>query len=449
MTGPLALLVPLLALTFAAAPALAPAGKPGARTLSLAQAVAIAGGSSPAVQVATLVTDEASAGVRESRGVLLPSLSGTASQLDHTFNSRALGIPFPSAPGGGSIPDRIGPVQQFDTRLRASQSVLDPAGWERIGASRRRLDASRADRGVSAEAAAQAAAIAYLRAARAQTVVDARRSDLALADSLVGIAEAQIKAGLAPHVDGTRARTQRASAQGALLVARNQLDRARIDLARALGLDPMGALALSDSLDTSLGGSTAPDEPEAAVSLAIGRRPELAAESARARLAESSRRAIQLERVPRMDVAADYGLSGEHATDAIATRQVSVAVTVPLFDGMRREARVDEQTALLRESEVRERDIREQIVADVNAALLDLASGMEQQRVATDRLQLADEELSQATERFTSGVAGNIEVIDAQSSLVRARDVDIDARFAIALARINLARAVGVAQSIH
>ena len=74
---------------------------------------------------------------------------------------------------------------------------------------------------------------------------------------------------------------------------------------------------------------------------------------------------------------------------------------------------------------------------------------MEQQRVATDRLQLADEELSQATERFTSGVAGNIEVIDAQSSLVRARDVDIDARFAIALARVNLARAVGVAQSIH
>ena len=40
-------------------------------------------------------------------------------------------------------------------------------------------------------------------------------------------------------------------------------------------------------------------------------------------------------------------------------------------------------------------------------------------------------------------------MIDAQSSLVRARDVDIDARFAIALARVNLARAVGVAQSIH
>jgi outer membrane protein TolC len=46
-------------------------------------------------------------------------------------------------------------------------------------------------------------------------------------------------------------------------------------------------------------------------------------------------------------------------------------------------------------------------------------------------------------------VAGNIEVINAQLSFVRARDTDIDARFAAAVARVALARAVGVARLLH
>ena len=58
-----------------------------------------------------------------------------------------------------------------------------------------------------------------------------------------------------------------------------------------------------------------------------------------------------------------------------------------------------------------------------------------------------------AATTFTADAAkatsGNIEVIDAQSSLVHARDADIDARFAAAAARVALARAVGVARTLH
>jgi outer membrane protein len=57
--------------------------------------------------------------------------------------------------------------------------------------------------------------------------------------------------------------------------------------------------------------------------------------------------------------------------------------------------------------------------------------------------------LAQSRERFKAGVAGNIEIINAQSNLIRARDTDIDARFAAALAHITLARAVGVARTLH
>jgi outer membrane protein len=98
---------------------------------------------------------------------------------------------------------------------------------------------------------------------------------------------------------------------------------------------------------------------------------------------------------------------------------------------------------------VREGDLRRQIAAEVDAALLDLGSAEAQQVVAREQLRLAESELSQARERFKAGVAGNIDVITAQTGLVRARDTEIDARFAAATARISLARAAGVARTLH
>ena len=132
-----------------------------------------------------------------------------------------------------------------------------------------------------------------------------------------------------------------------------------------------------------------------------------------------------------------------------STRSVAVGLSWPVFDGTRREARLAEQGAALREAEVRARDVEDQVRAEVEAALLDLDSGHEQVVVALDRLRLADEEVAQASERFRNGVAGNIEVINAQLSLLRARDAEIDARFAVAAARVALARATGVAREIQ
>jgi outer membrane protein TolC len=135
--------------------------------------------------------------------------------------------------------------------------------------------------------------------------------------------------------------------------------------------------------------------------------------------------------------------------DAIGTRQIAIQVTWPILDGFRREGRLAEQQAVLGESEVRQRDLRQQVSADVDAALLDLGSARAQQAVATERIQLAVEEVSQARQRFKAGVVGNIEVITAQESLLRARDADIDARFAAVSARIALARSVGSARTLH
>jgi outer membrane protein len=411
--------------------------------LSFADAVRRAAAGAPPVELAGLRTAAADARVREARGALLPALSLGGMWLNRTFNSQSLGISFPG------FPVLIGPFNNYDARLSAAQTLFDWSSVARVRAARTAASGSRAEEGVSAEAAAQAAATAYLRALRARALVAARQADSALAAELVELAEAQRAAGVSAAIDVTRARTQLVTAEGLLIVARSDFDRARIALARALGLEAGTPLELADTLSPALGAAAVAAARDSALATGLEQRPELRAERARGAAAREAGSAIHAERLPRLVALGDYGLNGRTVPGAIATRQFALEVSVPLLDGFRREARLAEQDAAVREAAVRERDLRQQIAADVDTALLELRAAQAQQAIAAEQLRLAEEELAEARERFQAGVAGNIEVITAQANLIRARDTDIDARFAAALARVALARAAGVARTLH
>src|SRR2546425_1180198 len=371
--------------------------------LSFADAVRIASGEVPVVALATLRTTEADARVRQARAALLPSASVGGFWLNRSFNSRSIGISFPG------VPELIGPFNNYDARVSASQARFDWSSVKHARAAGAQADGSRAERGVTVEASVLTTAIAYVRAVRAQAVVGARQADSAIAAELVGLAEAQRAAGGSPAIDVTRARAQLPRARGLLLAAKNQLDRGRIDVTRALGLDPATPLTLTDSLAPPLGAAGASVQRDSSVAAALANRPELRAELARAAAARQTGSAIRAERLPRIEVAGDYGVNGPTAPHAIATRDLTLQVSVPILDGFRREARLDEQDAVVRESQVREADLRRQIAAEVDAALLDLGSAEAQQLVAREELRLAESELSQARERFKAGGAGNID----------------------------------------
>ena len=430
-------------------PSAAPALAQAPRVLHFGDAIAAATRATPAVDLASLRVDEARARAGEARAALLPGLSGSAAESNRTFNLKSLGLSLPTPPGAAPLADLQGPVDLVDARLKVTQTLLDIPGVLRVRSAGEATRTALADRDAATEQAAQAAATAYLRAARAQALASARAADAELAAALVSLADLQRRAGTAPTIDATRARTELAAARGEEIVARHQAERARIDVARALGVDPSTPLVIADSLSETMAESAVPIDSAAAIGFALQRRPELAAERLRLERARTERAAISAERLPRLDAEADWGVSGDRWPDAFPTRAYGLAVALPLFDGGRRESRVAEQRSVARESEVRSRDLRDQISAEMSGAWLDLASGREQLDVADERLALAEAELSQARERFVNGVASNLEIIEAQSTLVRARDAAIEARFAIASSRVAVARAAGVARSLR
>src|SRR5256885_1849503 len=326
---------------------------PAPLRLSFVDAVRHASGASldtapPAVTIAGFRSDAAGARVREARAALLPNLAFTGSWVNRTFNPQTLGFKIP----GFSLPSLVPPFNAYDGRARVTQTLFDLSSLSRISAARGQLNAANAERTAVIETAVQNVALAYARAARAQAVVEARHADSALAAELVALALAQQQAGVSASIDVTRAKTQLADAAGALIVAANQVDRARTALARALSRDPTARSVRPDSLSRGRGPGSGRAQGAAAGAAAIATRPDLVAEQARGAAARQAVSAISAERLPRLDLEADYGFSGLRVPDAVGTRQIAVEVTVPILDGFRREGRKAEQEATARESDV-------------------------------------------------------------------------------------------------
>ena len=82
----------------------------------------------------------------------------------------------------------------------------------------------------------------------------------------------------------------------------------------------------------------------------------------------------------------------------------------------------------------------------MRTAFLNLKSSSELVAVARSNIELANQTLAQAQDRFSAGVADNLEVVQAQESVASASQSYIASLYSYNLAKISLAQALGVAE---
>ena len=421
-------------------------------TLSLGDAARLAAKQNAVAIAARYRAEQAEARITQRRADLLPNVSASALENGRNLNTATFGIDFPSPPGQPPVFDPrgqlVGPVNVVDTRAHVAQSLFDASAIGRVRSARAAATASDFDADAAADQAAAIAAGAYVRAARADAQLGARVADSSLAEDLLRVAREQLTAGVGVGLDVTRAQSQLAAIRAQIIAARNDRGRARLDLLRTVGLPLDTRLTLSDSLAILRTDETLPDE-NTAIAAALRARPDLRSIEEQLNAVERQVGALRAERLPTVSAFGDYGSIGKNGGALLPTYNWGVQLSVPIFDGLRREGRVEEQTALRREIDVRRRDLQEQASVEVRTALLDLASAREAVAAAQERVRLADQEVSQASERFRAGVAGNADVFTASLSLNSARTQVVDALAAYQTARIALARAQGGARDLR
>jgi outer membrane protein len=432
------LALPLIAvLGTAPLAAQAPAAAPD--RLSLLEAITLGRRQAVASTLANLNAQVQGTRVGQRRAEILPQISGALAVAPQTRNLDEFGIP--AATG---VTD---PFTLYAAQLRASQVIFDASAFTRIKSSSDSAQAAGLDARQAGELAGAAAGLAYLRAQAAEETVHARESDSTLAADLLDQARKLHEAGVTPVIDLTRNEVNSAAVQLQLLVARNQRDRARLDLLRALNLPLSASPVLVDSLGTPA--VDVPITPAEAVTYALEHRPDVQAERERSAAVERGRRAIGYENLPSLGFSGLWQTSGAETDNLNYSYQLQFGVQVPILDGFRRQRRYAEQTFRLDAQHVRQHDVEQQAEQETRQSLLDLASAADGVRIATDRLRLAELEFSQADERFRAGVAGSVETTQAQLSVVNARDALIQSRAAYGISRINLYRALGVLERLQ
>lgn len=380
-----------------------------------------------------------------SLGALLPNLSGYATGRNQTVNLAAFGIPQNALSALGLPGGVTQPFDVYDARASLVQNIFSLSLIQRWRAARTGVDVASLEAEVTKRDVMATTGLLYMEAIRAEAAVKARQADIELSQQLLKLAQDRKKAGVATGLDVTREEVQLENTRQRLLVAQNDQESAKLNVIRALGIDFDVRLTLTDELSLV---NVAPQSPADALLAAHENRTELKAQVTRQKLASLSLSSVTSERVPSLSFNGDYGWIGLKPDDALATRSVGLMLSVPIFDGGQREGRISENRSRVRQESIRMKDVSDQITLEVRNALLTLDSSTQQVAVAEKGIELAMKELTFARDRFAAGLATNIEVTNAQTSVARARDNLIEALFRFNASRINLARAKGELEQI-
>jgi outer membrane protein len=402
--------------------------------LSLADAISRALDTGTAVRIATTSTREAEARALEARSALQPQLSAGGQLANETINLATFGF---SVPGEPNVTD---PFNVVDAHISFAMNVIDFAARRRYQAARAGVKVTQEDQRRLENEVAAAVASLYVSYGRSSARIEEIRANVDLFTKLRQLALDQKNAGVGTRLDTTRADVQLSRQQQALLVAANQRDLAQLALLRAIGADFETDLVLTDDWTRAI---AAPPPLQAALEAARRQRPELTVLEQQLRLAELNIAAARAERLPTVEAQALGTESGNRVRDLEWSRTVAAVVNVPLFTGRRIEARVAEAQARRDQVLLQQNDTERQVEQEVRRALLAYDSARSRVELATQGVQLAQDELELASDRFKAGVTSSIEVDNAQTSLSTARDLRIDALADEAQARFDLARSTG------
>jgi outer membrane protein TolC len=341
-------------------------------------------------------------------------------------------------------PPIIGPFGYFDSRAYLTQSAFDWASIERARSSKAQVNSAEFSSKDAREIVVLVIVSNYLLVIADQSEVESATSQRDTAKALFQQTSDQKTAGLASAVDVLRSQVQLQSREQKLIVAQNNLAKQKLALARAIGLPPGQKFEITTRVPYR---ELTPSGLDEAIQSAYKARADFQSQMSQVRSAELAKKAATAERYPSLGVETDYGLSGVNPGSSHGTVDAAATLRIPVFQGGRVHGDILRADASLTRERQRLGDLRAKIDEEVRDAYLDLEAAAQEVSVEKSAVTLATQTLEQSRDRFISGVTDNIEVVQAQDVLAIANDSYIASLYSHNLAKISLARAIGVAES--
>ncbi len=418
-----------------------PPASPPALRLTLRDAVQLALKQNPQVQIANLNIAESQENQTIARSALLPQASlGISDTLRRSNLETAFGQRFPGLPG------HLGPFYIVQAGPSFSAPILDLTAWRRWQASKENVQRTRAQDQTVREETVQLVVSQYLGSLRAAADVTSAESRVELAKAIFDQAADLQKNGAGTGIDTLRSNVQYQNERQRLITAQTQLKTSIYALARLLNVDPHQTVELADQSEFFHIPEYSADDT---IERAYAERPEMKALTSQVRSQHLEKQSARDQRLPRLSLLGSWSQEGLTPASVIPTYNYEASFEVPLFTG----GRIRAQTAIadieVKKLARQEEDLRNRIALEVKTAGEQLESARSEVQVANLGIDLAQQEVTQARDRFQAGVANNIEVVTAQDELSRANDNQIAALYRYNQARADLAHATGQMESLY
>jgi outer membrane protein TolC len=412
--------------------------------LTLRDAVQLALNENPEVQIANLNVAESQEDRKISRAGLLPQANLQA--YEHTQRLAVAPlfglqhIPFLPLPG------HLGPYQVDYAGPSFSVPIFDLTLWRRWQASKEGVETSRAQNQGVREQIATLVVSQYLGSLRASADVKAAQSRVNLAQALYDQASDMQKNGVGTGIDTLRANVELQNERQRLIEAQTQFQTSLYGLAQLLNVDPGREIELADQVSFF---DTPTIEVDRSLAAAYANRPEMKALLHVERQVALEKQQAGESRYPTLGFEGFWSEQGLTPATAIPAYTFGFTLNVPILTGGRIAAQRARADLELRKVSQQEQDQRNQIALQVRTSVAQMAAARSEVDVANQAVGLANEEVTQARDRFQAGVADNIEVISAQDALARANDNQIVALYRYNQSRADLARATGQMEAVY
>jgi len=288
-------------------------------------------------------------------------------------------------------------------------------------AARSRADASALMREGTELDVAMQARLDYIGVIREQENARVTGDFVRQTEERLRVSREEFEAGRVARFNVLRDEAELANAVQLDTAVRNQAALALVALKTTLGLDLASPITPTEPLQYS----AEPVSIENGVRSALEAHPEVRAAAKRAEAAQSEVRSAYGRYLPELSATWMYDWQwmqnrGE-TTDSPEGYSAGLVLTIPLFDGFMREHAIG--TARAREEQVKEQAVlaRQQVAKAVHQAALTLQAAAQSVEASRKGLAQAEEQFRIVQERYASGRGIQVEVLDAQTALTRAR----------------------------
>ena len=429
-------------------PGKAQAPKASHYAFSIQQALEFAKANNVQVKNALLGVQAQKETNREITASALPTITGNGNITNY------LELPVSLLPGeifgqppGSFLPVRFGTKYNSTVGIQLQQTLFDGQVFVGLQARKTSIDFQLKNVEVTEELIKANIYKVYYQLVASKTQIQILDANIQRLEKLENDTRILYKNGFAEKLDEDKVSIQLTNLNTEKIKALNSIEIGYLGLKTLLGMRPQDTLDLTDKItEAQIESNILAD-----TGFLYQDRKEYQYLELAKKLNEYNIKRYQLSYLPTLSLTGAYNKNAQRNTfdlfvkdgDWFTTSFVGLNLSVPIFSGFAKDARLAKSRIDLRQTNNQLENLRNTIDNEVQQARINFSSAQNTLRFQKKNMELAEKVYNQTRKKYEIGTGSNIEISAAQTDLIAAQNNYLSALYGAIVARVDYLKATG------